>query len=127
MRMLHNAPLPPWSGRGRDDIASELDRECGWLVTNGVLPAELVARNRRVSEAALQLWTPVFNHGDLQISHVFVEGDEVTGVLDWSEVGPGDALYDLATLTLGHEENLGDVVADQLDGHRRFMAWHPQA
>jgi aminoglycoside phosphotransferase (APT) family kinase protein len=60
-------------------------------------------------------------------SATFVEGDEVTGVLDWSEAGPGDALYDLATLTLGHEENLGDVVADQLHGHRRFMAWHPQA
>jgi aminoglycoside phosphotransferase (APT) family kinase protein len=55
--------------------------------------------------------TPVLTHGDLQISHVFVEGDEVTGVLDWSEAGPGDALYDLATLTLGHEEHLGDVVA----------------
>jgi len=33
------------------------------------------------------------------------------GVLDWSEAGPGDALYDLATLTLGHEEHVGDVVA----------------
>ena len=35
-------------------------------------------------------------HGDVQITHVFVEGDEMTGVLDWSEAGPGDALYDLA-------------------------------
>jgi aminoglycoside phosphotransferase (APT) family kinase protein len=32
-------------------------------------------------------------------------------VIDWSEAGPGDALYDLAILTLGHEEHLGDVVA----------------
>jgi aminoglycoside phosphotransferase (APT) family kinase protein len=111
VRMLHDAPLPSWPGRCRDDIASELDRECGWLVTNGVLPAELVARNRRVAEAALRSWTPVFTHGDLQIDHVFVEGDEVTGVLDWSEAAPGDALYDLATLTLGHTEHLGDVVA----------------
>jgi aminoglycoside phosphotransferase (APT) family kinase protein len=109
--MLHDAPLPSWPGRCRDDIASELDRECGWLVTNGVLPAELVARTRRVAEAALRSWTPVFTHGDLQIDHVFVEGDEVTGVLDWSEAAPGDALYDLATLTLGHTEHLGDVVA----------------
>ena len=50
-------------------------------------------------------------HGDLQIAHVFVAGDEVTGVLDWSEAGRGDALYDLATLTLGHEDHLGEVVA----------------
>jgi aminoglycoside phosphotransferase (APT) family kinase protein len=35
----------------------------------------------------------------------------VTGVLDWSEAGQGDALYDLASLTLGHPEHLGDVVA----------------
>jgi aminoglycoside phosphotransferase (APT) family kinase protein len=111
VRMLHDAPLPPWPGRCRDDIASELDRECRWLVANGVLPAELVACNRRVAEAALRLCTPVFTHGDLQISHVFVEGDELTGVLDWSEAAPGDALYDLATLTLGHEEHLGDVVS----------------
>ena len=89
----------------------ELDGECEWLVTNGVLPTDLVTRNRRVAEAALRPWTPVFTHGDLQITHVFVDGDEITGVIDWSEAGQGDALYDLAILTLGHEEHLGDVVA----------------
>jgi hypothetical protein len=40
VRMLHGAPLPPWPGRCRDDIASELDRECAWLVAHGVLPAD---------------------------------------------------------------------------------------
>ncbi|MGK8491264.1 phosphotransferase family protein [Nocardia asiatica] len=63
------------------------------------------------AEAALRPWAPVFTHGDLQAGHVFVTGDEITGVIDWSEAGQGDALYDLATLTLGHEERLGDVVA----------------
>jgi aminoglycoside phosphotransferase (APT) family kinase protein len=71
----------------------------------------LVSRNRQVAEAALRPWTPVFTHGDLQIAHVFVDGDEITGVIDWTEAGQGDALYDLASLTLGHEEHLGDVVA----------------
>jgi hypothetical protein len=28
-----------------------------------------------------------------------------------SEAGQGDALYDLASLTLGHAEHLGDVIA----------------
>src|SRR3954454_662134 len=37
-RMLHDAPLPPWPGRSLDDLASRLDGECAWLVTNGVLP-----------------------------------------------------------------------------------------
>jgi aminoglycoside phosphotransferase (APT) family kinase protein len=65
--------------------------------------------------------------GDLQIAHVFIDGDEITGVIDWSEAGQGDALYDLATLTLGHEEHLGDVVAGygtdiDLDVIRGFSA-----
>jgi len=111
IRMLHDAPLPPWPGPGIDEIASHLDGECEWLVTSGVLPADLVKRNRQVAEAALRAWKPVFAHGDLQITHVFVDDDEVTGVIDWSEACQGDALYDLASLTLGHEEHLGDLVA----------------
>ncbi|MFJ8796118.1 MULTISPECIES: phosphotransferase [unclassified Streptomyces] len=113
IRKLHDAPLPPWPGRGRglDELRTELDEECEALVTNGVLPADLVTRNRQVAEAALRPWTPAFTHGDLQIAHVFVEDDEVTGIIDWSEAGQGDALYDLATFTLGHEEHLDDVIA----------------
>jgi aminoglycoside phosphotransferase len=110
-RMLHEAPLPPWPGRSPDELASHLDGECEWLVTNGVLPADVVRRNRRVAETALRPWTPVFSHGDLHVAHVFVDGDEITGVIDWSEAGQGDALYDLASLTLGHQEHLDDVVA----------------
>ena len=85
--------------------------ECEWLVANDILPACLVARNRRLAETALRPWTPVFIHGDLQVDHVFVAKDEVTGVVDWSEASRGDAHFDLATLTLGHPEHLGDVVA----------------
>ncbi|MEV7075714.1 phosphotransferase [Streptomyces sp. NPDC093990] len=114
MRTLHDAPLPPRPGRAGRSVASlvvELDDECEWLVTHGVLPADLVTRNRQVAEAAFRPWTPAFTHGDLQIAHVFVDGDEVTGIIDWSEAGRGDALYDLATFTLGHEERLDDVIA----------------
>jgi aminoglycoside phosphotransferase (APT) family kinase protein len=109
--LLHAAPLPPWPGRDLDEIAAHLEHECAWLVTNGVLPMDLVTRNRRIADAALRPWTPVFTHGDLQVAHVFVDGDEITGVVDWSEAGRGDAMYDLAILTLGHQEHLGDVVA----------------
>ena len=114
IRRLHDAPLPPRLGRAGRSISAlvaELDDECERLVTNGVLPADLVTRNREVAEAALRPWTPAFTHGDLQIAHVFVDGDEVTGIIDWSEAGRGDALYDLATFTLGHEEHLDDVIA----------------
>ncbi|MFF3277393.1 phosphotransferase family protein [Streptomyces chrestomyceticus] len=113
IRKLHDALLPPRPGRaGRsiDALAAELDAECESLVTNGLLPADLVTRNRQVAQAALRPWAPAFTHGDLQIAHVFIHGDEVTGIIDWSEAGQGDALYDLATFTLGHEDHLDDVL-----------------
>jgi aminoglycoside phosphotransferase (APT) family kinase protein len=50
-------------------------------------------------------------HSRRQVDHVFVARDEVAGVIDWSEAARGDALYDLATLTLGHPEHLDDVIA----------------
>jgi aminoglycoside phosphotransferase (APT) family kinase protein len=111
VRALHDAPLPPWPGRSLEEKASGLDTECSWLLANDVLPTRLVTRNREVAQAALRPWRPVFMHGDLQVAHVFVDQDRVTGVLDWSEAGRGDAMYDLAILTLGHPEHLDDVVA----------------
>ena len=111
LRTLHDAPLPPWPGRSLDQLASRLADECAWLVANDVLPVEVVTRNRLLAERVLRPWPAVFVHGDLQITHVFVEDDEVTGILDWSEASQGDALYDLATLTLAHEEHLDDVIS----------------
>ena len=111
VRRLHDAPLPPWPGESLAEKTSSLDSECEWLLANRVLPDDLVTRNRAVAEAAVRPWQPVFAHGDLQVAHVFVDGDEVTGLLDWSEAGQGDAMYDVASLTLGHPEHLGDVVA----------------
>jgi aminoglycoside phosphotransferase (APT) family kinase protein len=110
VRRLHDAPLPRGPGR-----ASTRRQRASTASARG---SRERASSRRpghaqppVAEAALRPWTPVFMHGDLQVAHVFVDGDEVTGVLDWSEAGQGDALYDLASLTLGHREHLGDVVA----------------
>jgi aminoglycoside phosphotransferase (APT) family kinase protein len=128
VRTLHDAPLPPWPGPSLDEIASRLERECEWLVTNDVLPTDLVIRNRQVAEAAMRPWAPVFTHGDLQITHVFVDGDKITGVVDWSEASQGDALHDLAVLTLGHEERLSDVVAGygtdvDVDVIRGWWSW----
>src|SRR5271154_1706431 len=88
-----------------DQFTLVIDGECEWLVTNGVLPADLVTRNRRVAETALRPWTPVFTHGDLQIAHVFVDGDEITGVIDWSEAGPGGGVFCLPLFSPRHEED----------------------
>jgi aminoglycoside phosphotransferase (APT) family kinase protein len=128
VRALHDAPLPPWPGRSVDELALRLDGECEWLVANDVLPVDVVERSRRLAEGALRPWAPTFIHGDLQLAHVFVDGDEVTGILDWSEASQGDALYDLAVLTLAHEEHLGDVLAGygtdvDRDVIRSWWAW----
>jgi aminoglycoside phosphotransferase (APT) family kinase protein len=111
IRMLHDAPLPPWPGKSPAGLAARLDGECEWIIANDVLPASLVTRNRQVAQAALRPWTPVFIHGDLQVAHVFTDGDQITGMIDWTEAAPGDALFDLAILTLGHPEHLADVIA----------------
>ncbi|MEU8816699.1 aminoglycoside phosphotransferase family protein [Actinoplanes sp. NPDC048796] len=125
IRRLHDAPLPPWPGEKLEDVAAELDSECAWLLANGVLPPEVITRNREIAEAALRPWRPAFIHGDFQITHVFVDGDEVTGVIDWSEAAPGDPMSDLATLTLGHEERLDDLLAGYGPGADRdvIRAW----
>jgi aminoglycoside phosphotransferase (APT) family kinase protein len=103
---------PPWRGKGTiDDLAAELDAECAWLLANDVLPADLVARGRRLAETVLRPWTPAFTHGDLQCAHVFIDdADRVTGVIDWSEAGRFDPLFDLAILTMGHPEHLEHVL-----------------
>jgi len=110
-RRLHDAPLPPWRGRTVDEAASRLADECGWLIAHDVLPAEVITRNRRLAETVLRPWAPVFIHGDLQVDHVYVDADKVTGIVDWSEASQGDALFDLATLTLGSPDHLDDVIA----------------
>jgi Phosphotransferase enzyme family len=111
VRVLHDAPLPGWRSHQGSDPGSSLDRECAWLLANDVLPRELVLRNRDIADGALRPISPVFTHGDLQVAHVFVDGDVITGVVDWSEAGRGDGMFDLASLTLGHREQLSDVVA----------------
>ena len=88
--MPHDAPLPLWPGQSPDEIASELDVECEWLITNGA-PADVVTRNCR-AEAGPAVDTGVRARRP-QITHVFVTAT-ITGVIDWSEAGQGDALYD---------------------------------
>ncbi|NNF69107.1 MAG: phosphotransferase [Acidimicrobiia bacterium] len=111
IRKLHDAPLPPRPGKSLDELASRLAGECDWLIVNEVLPANVVRHNRDLAERALQPWTPVFTHGDLHAEHVFVDDGEIAGIIDWSEAARGDAMFDLATVTLAHQEHLDDVIA----------------
>lgn len=116
IRVLHDAPLPPRAGPSLDTRAEQLARSCDWLLAHDALPADLINHNRRLAEAVLQPRAPVFMHGDLQVCHIFVDGDEVTGVIDWSGAGQGDPMFDLAVLTYGHPEHLDDIAAGYGDG-----------
>ena len=113
LRTLHDAPLPPWPWKRLDGLDAKLANECDWLVANKVLPAEVIDRNRELAELVHEPRTIAFIHGDLHIEHVFVDDDQVTGIIDWSEACQGDPLFDLASLTLGHDEHLGEL----LDGY----------
>lgn len=133
VRRLHDSPLPPWplphTDPARwtdvDSLAARLADECAGLVDEGVLTADVVASNRRRAEAVLRPWSPVFVHGDLHVRHVFVEDDAVTGIIDWSEAAPGDAAFDLASLTLAHPERLDDLLDGYGEGVDRDLvrAW----
>ena len=83
----------------------------GVIVDQGVLPLEIVERNRRQAEQVLRPWTPAFIHGDLHIEHSFLDDDQVSGIIDWSEARQGDTLFDLASLSLAKEAHLDDLLA----------------
>jgi aminoglycoside phosphotransferase (APT) family kinase protein len=108
-RALHRLPPPAWKTWGPAEFADFLDGECRWLVDHGIAEADVIETLRKRVEPALRPWTNVFTHGDLQSAHVFVDGDRVTGIIDWSDAVAGDPLFDLAILTVGHAEWLDDV------------------
>ncbi len=125
IRRLHESPLPARTGPTIDDLANRLRQECNWIVANDVLPTEVVERSRRVAEGVLRPFTLALIHGDLHLKHVFVEGDEVSGIIDWSEVRQGDPLFDVASLTLGNDDRLDDFLVGygRSVDRNRVRAW----
>ena len=111
VRRLHALPLPPWPGWRLPDDARVYVAACERVIVDRrLVEPSSVARVVAMVEPALRPVSPVFTHGDLQPAHVFVDGDAVTGVIDWSDACRGDALFDLAVLTVGFEERLDDVL-----------------
>ncbi len=109
-REIHAVPAPPWSGWDADDFARFVDGECRWLVDNEITSPAIVEAARTRVEPALRPFAMVFTHGDYQPAHILFEGETITGIIDWADACPGDALFDLAILTVGHQERLDDVV-----------------
>ncbi|TDO46044.1 phosphotransferase family enzyme [Kribbella sp. VKM Ac-2571] len=90
-----------------DVSASWADRL--WKVLDGldVLPDGLAARVRAVVPGFVEYVagvTPALLHGDLHLRHVYAEGPELTGILDWGDATYGDPLFDLARLSMAGPE-----------------------
>lgn len=124
VRAMHDAPLPDRMGKTRESRRARLDSACDWLRNNHTVPAEVVEYNRQQAELALEPRPHAFTHGDLHIAHVFVDGDALSGILDWSEAGQDDPMFDVASLVLGHADRLDDFLAGYGDADRDVIhAW----
>jgi aminoglycoside phosphotransferase (APT) family kinase protein len=112
--LVHASPVPVGvrSWFAFEGLPSWIEEMRTWLLTNTDIDRDVI--NRRSARAHDVLdqrrVEPVFMHGDLQAEHVFVDGDLVTGVIDWADAAAGDPLYDLAVLTVGHGEHLDAVI-----------------
>lgn len=101
---------------------SDLDRGA----ETGHVPPVLLQRWEAVLEDA-DTWrfTTAVVHGDLVADRVVATGDEVSALLDWTQVHVGDPAQDLAWLAVGAEpETVGAVLhsyrearTDRLDEH----------
>lgn len=115
VRELHVAPVPDWLEAVGGSWATVIDELKEWLLRDTSAPASVIEARASFAHSVLdeRRTEPVFVHGDLQAAHVIVDGGEVAGVIDWSSVGAGDPLLDLAALTVGHREYSSAV----LDGY----------
>jgi aminoglycoside phosphotransferase (APT) family kinase protein len=110
-RRIHCHPLPPWRGWTWEEYRDHLDARTRWLIDARVTEESDVLAMRAKAEVILRPFPAAFIHADLQAAHVFVDGDEVVGVIDWEDAGAGDPHFDVAVLTMGHREQLAEVLA----------------
>lgn len=127
MRTLHEAPLPewePWLVPGV--VRTWLDADRDWLLERDLVDAHVVEAAHAIAAEVLtdRVVAPVLTHRDLQSTDVFVDDGRVTGIIDWGDVGVGDGMYDVATLTGRHPDRLDDVLAGCGDVDRNVVrAW----
>ena len=54
---------------------------------------------------------PVVLHGDLEASHIFWDGERVTGLIDFGDAKLGDPLYDFVSLRLGMTDKQDELAS----------------
>ncbi len=119
VRLVEEAGLPVYGAEEyRFRRLAEIDRAAG----TGHVPARLLSRwERAVEEVGCWRFVPCCVHGDLVGENVLVEGDEVVGVLEWSETRVGDPADDLAWLGVGTAQSALDPVVAAYSAARREL------
>lgn len=88
-------PAPSWLDHMLDEAGENLEH----FNVDGT--PELLARLRNHPPPAV---APALIHGDYTADNVLVDGDRVTGIIDWSGCAVGDPRYDVALATRPQEE-----------------------
>ena len=110
VRLVEEAGLPVYGAEEyRFRRLAEVDRAAG----TGHVPPRLLSRwEHAVEQVGAWRFVPCCVHGDLVGENVLVEGDEVRGIVEWSETRVADPADDLAWLGVGTAQPaLGPVVA----------------
>jgi aminoglycoside phosphotransferase (APT) family kinase protein len=97
------------AGEVRRRRLDELDRGAA---TSQVPPVLLERWEAVLDDTSLWDFSPTVVHGDLVAERLVVTGEEVTAVLDWTDLHVGDPAEDLAWLAVGAEpETVTEVLA----------------
>ncbi|WP_340296165.1 phosphotransferase, partial [Aquipuribacter hungaricus] len=100
------------AGEVRRRRLDELDRGA---TTSQVPPVLLERWEAVLDDTSLWDFSPTVVHGDLVAERLVVTGEEVTAVLDWTDLHVGDPAEDLAWLAVGAEP---ETVAEVLQAYR---------
>lgn len=119
VRLVEEAGLPVYGAEEyRFRRLAEVDRAAG----TGHVPPRLLTRwERAVEEVGAWRFVPCCVHGDLVGENVLVQGDEVAGIVEWSETRVADPADDLAWLGVGTAQPALDSVVAAYSAARREL------
>ncbi len=115
LSVAHNGGLPVFSAA---DLRLQTTRLIDRAEATRLLPETVLQRWQHTVETA-ELWdfAPTTVHGSLGAEQMRVTGDEITGIVGWSELSVGDPAADLAWL-LGPGSDVFDGVLARYAGKR---------
>ncbi len=102
-------------------------RQIEWILNEGVLPPDMEAEFRQLSNSALEMITPLFEstsnlrlHGDLHRGNILDRGDEGLLLIDLDDMVNGPAMQDLWLLLPGRHGEVGRETGLLSEGYEEF-------